>query len=358
MASNYQYPTESLFVSLLRSDWDQSIKYIEEKSTDYDQLKTLVRRTGTGGYICWLLQKDSKESSFPAELIQFFRQYKEKLKIDNSYILGTFDKVLRTFLDEGIRVILLKGGDLLHRVYPSYDLRHLEDIDLLIQYRDLERAINSLQEIGFKVPTKRELNYYKKASYNIECWSKGQFPCLFEIHWDLSQKYRYTVDMEQVWDSCSQESIPEIGIVGFLKPEDLFIHLSAHLFHHSFHAQLKWHIDLKEILENLSIDMDEVLRKSQEWGCQYSLYYALIYLKKIFPKEMQNSVFQRFVLPKLRDYFISKYYSHNPIRLFDSQGKRYRERFVRTIAIDRKRDIFLFSFHRLIRNPWVRLEDD
>ncbi len=352
------YPTEFFFISVLRSDWNQAIQYIENKSINYSKLKTLVSQTGTGSYIYWLLNQDSKEYILPEELIQFFKKAKDKLKIDNSYILGTLDKVINIFSEEGIEVILLKGADLIHRVYKSFDIRHLDDIDLLIHFSDLDRAIDALKRIDFKVPARRELNYFKKASYNIECWSKGILPCLFELHWDLSQRFRYKINMQQIWSSCQQEMLPNVGSVKFLKPEFLFIHLCVHLFHHSFHAQLKWHIDLKEIMQKMKIDMNEVFEKSREWGCHYSIYYALLYLKKIFPKNLDNETFYMLSPPKLRDYFISKFYSNNPMILFDSQGHRYRERFVRTIMIDSKIGILLFSINRLIRNPWVRFEDD
>lgn len=352
------YPTESFLISILRSDWDQATQYIKEKSIDYNKLKTLVRRTGTGSYIFWLISKASKDNIIAEEFIQFLKKSKEKTKIDNSYILGILDKVIAVFSEEGIAVILLKGADLVHRIYESVDLRHLDDIDLLIHFKDLEKAIDALHNIGFRVPTQRELGYFKRASYNIDCWSKGLFPCLFELHWDLSQKFRYRIDMQQIWHSCQQQRLSDAGYVRFLKPEFLFIHLCVHLFHHSFHAQLKWHIDLKEILEKMKIDMNEVAERSREWGCQYSVYYALLYFKKIFPEYLNNGVFHKLSPPKLRDYFISKFYSDNPITLFDSQGHRYRERFVRTIAVDRKIDIFLFSLNRVIRNPWVHFEDD
>lgn len=361
MATLYQQKNEFLeenyLLALLRSEWQNAEALSKNGSFDTQKFQRLVKSSGSGGYIDWLIESAHKEALFSGELLSLFKNIRKKAKVDNSYILGMLDKVLEAASKRNVDLILLKGADLAHRIYESQELRLLDDVDLLIRYSDLDQFMGILSTLDFKVPSARGLQYFKKASYTVECWTKSLFPCLFEVHWDLSQRFRYKINMDEIWKTA--ETYPPFSHnAKFLKLEHLFLHLCLHLFHHSFHPQLKWHVDLKEIIKKVKINMNFILDKSSEWGCRYSVFYALLYLKKLFPDILNQSIFDKFELPPFRDYIISKYYSENPMRLFDSGGKKIAERAVRTLVIDDLRNILLFAMNRLFRNPWVKFEED
>ncbi len=352
-----RFPEERLLLFLLRSDWEKADSVLQEGIFDFTKFQKLVKNSGTGSYIDWLIEKDGKQTLFPDNIMKSMRNARKKAKVDNAHILGILDKILDAAADRKIALILLKGSDLVHRVYASPELRHLDDVDLLIRRSDVEAFISLLGELDLKVPSKEELGYFMKASYNVECWTKSLFPCLFEVHWDLSQRFRYSVDMDAIWNEAERpEMLPEN--IFLLKKEHLFIHLCVHIFHHSFHPQLKWHIDVKELVGKETVDLDSVLGISSEWRCRRAVTYALVYIQKLFPDLFPEHVFREDLGSPVRDRFVSLYCSENPIRLFDSGGKKIAERIVRTLSIDRVRDMVLFSLNRIVRNPWVRFERD
>ena len=355
LTADKEFLEERLLLCLLRSDWQNVDGILKKSVPDFENFQKLLKNSGAGSYIDWVVEKEDKRSLFPDQYTNLFQSARKRAKIDNSYILGILDKVLDATAKTKIEVILLKGADLIHRTYKSPELRHLDDIDLLIHKEDLGQFLDLLQTLDFKVPSGRELEYFKRSSYNVECWTKSLFPCLFEVHWDLSQKFRYRINMDDLWKNA--EIAPSLSQqVKLLKPEHLFIHLCLHIFHHSFHPQLKWHIDIKELLQQRAseIDMGSISTISAEWGCRHAVFYALLYLKKLFPELIQRSFFAHFQPSAMRDHLISICYSENPVRLFDSGGKKSSERMVRTLCIDRVSDMILFSFNRMIRNPWVK----
>ncbi|MEW5807025.1 MAG: nucleotidyltransferase family protein [Acidobacteriota bacterium] len=362
MSQETEYCEERLLLDLLRADWAHAESLLKDDQLrrvplDQERFQKLLKNSGTGAYIDWLIESQGCQPLFPPDMTNLFKTSRKKAKVDNAYILGILDKIIEKASGRKIDIILLKGADLVHRIYKSQELRHLDDIDLLIHPADLDEFLEMLKALDLKVPSGQELRYFKKASYTVECWTKSLFPCLFEVHWDLSQKFRYRVDMDEIWKNAETLS-PFPPNVKFLKPEHLLIHLCLHLFHHTFHVQLKWHVDLKEILKKNPVDMDYVFQKSTEWSCFYSVCFALLYLKKLFPDLLHPSIFSRVRIPLFRGFIISRYYSENPLKFLESGGSKLVERMVRTIAIDRPEYIFLFTLNRLFRNPWVTFEED
>ena len=67
----------------------------------------------------------------------------------NKRLLDEYELVGRMFQQQGIDCILLKGADLLSRLYGMRGTRPLSDVDLLVHERDLPSIHQLLLEAGF-----------------------------------------------------------------------------------------------------------------------------------------------------------------------------------------------------------------
>ena len=76
--------------------------------------------------------------------IQFFRNGNR-----NRVLMNTLEKILIKFRQEGIDLLILKGGALCNLIYSDKALRPMGDLDLLVKEKDGERACDRLLAMGF-----------------------------------------------------------------------------------------------------------------------------------------------------------------------------------------------------------------
>ena len=68
----------------------------------------------------------------------------------NAYLLNKLESVLARFHAHGIEVMLLKGADLIPRLYGVVGLRPMTDVDLLVHKTDLAAIDRILTDSGYR----------------------------------------------------------------------------------------------------------------------------------------------------------------------------------------------------------------
>ena len=189
----------------------------------------------------------------------------------NARALGHVARLLRDLRSAGIDVAVLKGADLVERVYDDVSLRPMADVDLLVRSPDVRRASELLAARGY-VPGAREGGAAHQEAIDenlhVEPVRKPGGP-LVELHYAIGVPARVGgIDMEGVWSRM------ETGQVGgaparVLAPEDLLLHLCIHVaLHHGFDARLVQLVDLGAVVDRLGgrIDWASLERRADEWG--------------------------------------------------------------------------------------------
>jgi hypothetical protein len=129
-----------------------------------------------------------------------------------------------------IRVIVLKGPLLAHRLYGDYGLRICGDVDLLVRADDLLRAAQALSAAGYHHHTKldaRSLTLHRKLEHDV-AFAHPSDDTLVELHGDIAQPhYSYRVNLEQWW--AARQSVQVAGIeISVLRAEHAYLLCALH----------------------------------------------------------------------------------------------------------------------------------
>ena len=201
---------------------------------------------------------------------------------------------IKEFDEKGIRAMAFKGPVLAQMAYGDITLRQYGDLDILVQKKDLIKAVSLLQENGYvpeiALPLKTIDAFY--SCVNVIGLHKGDLR--IEIHWELLSK-NYAIDWtdEELWEKSDT-----VSINGTLLPtlafETHLLYLCTHGCKHLF-ERLEWICDIdRAIRSRASIDWPSLLEKAQEKGIErmvlISLYLCRELLKLPLPEEIESKM--------------------------------------------------------------------
>ena len=188
-----------------------------------------------------------------------------KIRNDNLLLIARAEQALEILGRAGIVPIALKGLDLLYRLYDNFDERTLDDVDLLIQEKDLPRAVEALQSAGWRLPDEKRYTHYVRSSHHLPIFSPGPVSVDFELHWNLAQEMRYTIDSRALFDRAMPLQVGEQRILR-LDDHDLVAHLLLHHFTHYFDRRCKWAVDLHAVASGDRFQWSAVAHTIREWA--------------------------------------------------------------------------------------------
>lgn len=192
--------------------------------------------------------------------------------------LRTAGKALKA---AGIPFLALKGSALGPLVYPEPTLRPMTDVDLLVPLQEKVRALETLQSIGFRIPSAEVQAIWSEAYYNIPIISPESHRAGLEVHWSIAQSGRHRPDIEGMFARSRQIEVAG-ETVEVPSAVDLLLHQALHLSYHYFEPKLIWLHDIALLL----IDPPppaEVISRAREWGMVIPLALALAAVEKAFP---------------------------------------------------------------------------
>ena len=199
---------------------------------------------------------------------------------------------LNTILDQGIKIIVLKGPHLAETVYGNIALRPFSDMDLLIQRADIEKLDQKLIKLGYISSDK---SFYKNCHFHLPYTKKGKVNIHLEIHWAFVDKFiLHRIDMDKILAATTDKYLPcELNILY------LILHLEKHAFFNKLIFQTKrpqewiftkplgnqllWYTDLYELISKNNPDWKKIVTLSKEWKIEQILYRNIIILNNLYP---------------------------------------------------------------------------
>jgi hypothetical protein len=154
-------------------------------------------------------------------------------------------EILETFQREQIDVVVLKGGALAHVLYPSFELRPLGDLDLLVAPRQARRAQAALAAMGFAAPqtpdSKRLVSHHHLPAAVRQ---RGGQLVQVEIHTDaLTRDVTGSITLDRLTSPRQRFSV--LGQPAeTLGPLDMLAHLCRHAAERATLLRLIWVADI------------------------------------------------------------------------------------------------------------------
>ena len=134
-------------------------------------------------------------------------------------------KVEEVFEEKGIRCQPMKGSRMKF-MYPTYEMREMGDIDILVQLEDMSEADKCLKEMGYTLEQSiKHHDIYKKKPYAVLEMHRAMYDRTVN-----KTQYEYFSDM-----SRAKKREGKSYIYDFTN-EDFYVYMMAHMAKHQFQA--------------------------------------------------------------------------------------------------------------------------
>lgn len=209
--------------------------------------------------------------------------------------------VLKSFEEEEIPVVALKGIVLADLVYKNVALRPMADVDLLVQKSNMPEVLKTLFKLGFKrLLQEKEVTLENRNEVDLVKRQKNakHFPGLIiSIHRDLNAPIRFEgttkIDAQQMMSRARPAKIAYSNIL-VMTPEDQILHVIYHAtFQHPFIGLLQL-CDVAELikLKENELDWKSLVKRAKNGRIATTTYYFLSSSKKLLEAPIPNWVLQ------------------------------------------------------------------
>ncbi len=192
-----------------------------------------------------------------------------KVSAANRTVLDGFVLVAQQFRQQDIAFLLLKGADVISRLYGVRGSRPLSDIDLLVHEVDLPAIDRLLTSLGFVQQIDGNPSYASS-----------------ELHHSLdlvtSLWYLDEYQLADVWSRAIARPFPPITIT-CLSTEDLLIHLTAYAVVHRGQLSAAFSQDLRLLIEKESPDWPTIIAHARRYDLRVPLHHGLTHIRAVFP---------------------------------------------------------------------------
>jgi len=220
----------------------------------------------------------------------------------NILLLKELEKILITFENKNIPVVVLKGAALLENVYLNVALRPMNDIDILVKKESLSKVNIVLKKCGYfdlckaTIKTQRTVSPY----LNSKVYRKPSCEdCFLHVHWHLVnttipvEMYYDKIDMVKIWKEAESTSIG--GAEGLiLAPHHFLIHLCEHALNHFFDKLILLY-DVHMFIERNrdGFDWNKFVVETLDFNLARPAYYTLYFTTKFFETQIPEYVLER-----------------------------------------------------------------
>jgi hypothetical protein len=332
-------------LAILGERWDVAVALQREKPVDPRTFVALCRRADVAATVHAALGSAGHADLLGAEVRAGLGEVRAKVRVDNLLLLARLDQALQLLLSEGIRPVALKGVDVLHRLYRSFDERSLDDVDLLVPRDQRDLAIATLERSGFSGPTEPERAHWFRRSFELPLISPGPVGVAFEIHWSLGQELRYRIDAADLLARAVPFDVGGRSILR-LDEHDAVAHLLLHHVQHYFDRRLKWVLEIGLRAKTAGFSWPRVAERLTEWGGRGAAGLALAHMRKLFPAILPVAAYDALPPSRWRLVATMPLRATHPLDFYRGTRHRVVQLAIAAAALERPWDLPGYLRHR------------
>ena len=266
------------------------------------------------------IRKFNLVSKIDKELKKMFLNQWHSYYERNVTMCNELSEILKVFKENGVKAALLKGNLLVNLVYPSIETRQYNDIDFLIDLKDVGKITKSLESLGFVqggydenedriVPATRQeillqqMNTYELVEFQKKISNAFTKVVVIDLNHDIGWKNApFNVKTEELLGRCVPIEIN--GGEGFmLNHIDNLIQLCTHLYREA--SFMFWITDLRDLKIykfadifcyirrfGSEIDWEDLLLKAKEYEIGKILYYCFHYVEMMYGSIVPDDVME------------------------------------------------------------------
>jgi len=244
--------------------------------------------------------------------------------------MGSLD-VLKIFYENDIPAIPLKGAVSSKRIYRDIESRGASaDIDILIKWKDRERAHKALTGKGYSFSPPDEIG---KWLWQETCSGPG--PYIIDIIYDIWRRGINSEAIAGLWDGAGKTS--DNGVVYYeFREEEFLIYMAQYLVTaDNGYKCLKHVCDINEFLNLHSdkLNWDGIIDKAEKWRLKASLYTAIYLAKSLFNGRVPVSALNA-VRPPFFKRILIKTFFNRKVMFRENIRRKIMDRFLRDIFFE------------------------
>jgi hypothetical protein len=272
------------------------------ESADLKRIVKWARRRGLSPLLFWSLERQGSEDS---EALKSLMSPGIWNVLRNDYYSAIAQALIReqelkcliTVLEQAeASVVVLKRAALAYTVYPEAALRTMGDVDLLVHHKDVGRAQQVLQQLGYKrglEPSERFAPFDAEFTGEMSLYhTVGGHSMVVELHWELFpvewSRRASALDLEALWARAVPPQVGDSSALS-LAPEDMLIHVCLHLTVDGF-SYLRGYVDIAQIVEAGKVDWSVFVECARQSRICVACYFPLRCAKRSWGVDVPSDV--------------------------------------------------------------------
>ncbi len=338
-----------VLLAITRERWDTAGEIVRGRGVDAQAFVEACQAADVHPWVHERLKDPSARGLVGPAALDALGALRRRVRRDNLLLVALAEQALALLKAAGVRPVVLKGTDFVHRLYGSIDERTIDDVDLLIRPEELETSLRVLVAAGFRLPDERRAVHYVRSSHHMPLLGPGPIGVQFELHWNLAQTGRFRIDPR----ALVERALPlQIGAESALRlgDADVAAHLVLHHFTHYFDRRLKWIVDLGRLARAGALDWPEALAVLRDWGAVAPAAAALAHMYKLAPDLVPDAVLRALPLARWRAALALPLRSGHPLELWRGTRRRGVQLYLAALLYERPADLLGWILHRRRRD--------
>lgn len=192
---------------------------------------------------------------------------------------------LGALLSSASPVIVLKGARLMRSHYADLSLRFMTDTDVMARPEHIDAVSITLQNLGWRRASQRAPGADEQR-HDISFLRSDMHLELHRAFLDEGTGFR--IDYEGVWRRATRDGTTGLHIMSL---EDQLLHVCLHAaYHHSFNVGLYPLIDVSNICNDPTLNIEVLLRRAQQWGAERCLLLVLEVTRCLLAAKMPEAI--------------------------------------------------------------------
>jgi len=261
-----------------------SILFIE----DWEKFIFLANKHGVLPLVYKVFNKYSNLISSYYLLI--LKNYYLEITAENMGLTKELIQIANILSTNDINYFTFKGPTLSFNIFGDITMRQYSDIDIMIEKKDLEKAISLIKNHGYEDflnLTQEQFSFRKNNSHEYSLINKKK-GVLLELHWSfLDNDHPTNIDNFINFSDLKKVLIVDKKL-NILNNEELLIYLCIHGINHLF-ERVEWLVDIDRLIKLNNIDwsrVDKLIASSFE--VKKSFYISLSYVNSLLGTAIPN----------------------------------------------------------------------
>ncbi len=261
----------------------QEIERLLSNPLDWNKIIEIANCHQILPFLYYNLSGLNLQNLVPKNIFVIMKNYHYSNLVRNSLFEKEISLILKSANLKGLTIIPFKGFGLIQTLYyRDPGLRIMADIDILIKEAEFQEIKNILIQIGY-LEKKETTEKYHQRYYFETVFSKIFSPNLslvIEVHRALSPGRPHQIKLPYLWERAQEKTVTNQRLL-CLSEEDTFLSLALHLRRHTRRLNLKFIVDIAELLNIYQDELDWLyIAKSAKNNHIIIPVYLSLYLAK------------------------------------------------------------------------------